>query len=63
MTSAKGKERDGDSHLHHGDESENDNVQLPELVLGCADVPLVVRRTPLPGSTAVSVSVPATVGS
>ncbi len=54
MTSAKGKKRD--SHLHDGDESENGNVQLSELVLGCADVPLVVRRTPSPGSTAVSVS-------
>lgn len=59
MTSAKGKKRD--SHLYDGDESENGNVQLPELVLGCADVPLVVRRSP--GSTAVSVSKTTAVGS
>ena len=61
MNSAKGKKRD--SHLHDGDESENGNVQLPELVLGCADVPLVVRRSPSLGSTAASGSVATAVGS
>jgi hypothetical protein len=63
MTSTKGKKRYSDSHLGDGDESENGNVQLPELVLGCADVPLVVRPHRLPGSTAVSVPVAAVVGS
>ena len=61
MTSVKGKKRD--SHLHDGDESENGIVQLPELVLGCADVPLVVRPSVSAGSTAVSVSRATAVGS
>lgn len=64
MTSIKGKERDSDPHLYDGDESENGNLQLPELVLGCADVPLVVRRSPsTTGSTPMSVSVAAAGGS
>jgi len=54
MTGAKGKAREGDSHLLDGDESENGNVELPELVLGYADVPLVVRRSSSPGSTAAA---------
>lgn len=63
MTSAKGKERESNSshdHSHDGEESENGNGELPELVLGYAGVPLVVRPSPPPGSTPVFASVPST---
>lgn len=61
MSSAKGKERESDSshgYLHDEEESEsgNGNGELPELVLGYAEVPLVVRRSPPSGSTPVSAS-------
>ena len=59
MNSAKGKEKEGDSsydHSNDAEESENGNGEVPELVLGYADVPLVVRRPAPPSSAAVSVS-------